>query len=301
MSQEPDARSFTVEFCYRHPRVQTGVHCTRCSRPICPDCMIEASVGYHCPECVGQARREFRQGPARRVSTVAGLSATRILLTTIIAMFLVEVMVGGPEMLMSPRTGPLVDLGAMVPPFIAMGQYWRLFTSMFLHVGILHLLMNSYVLWFLGQAVEGAVGRTRFLLLYLLCGLIAGATSYAFGDPLVPAMGASGAISGVFGVFIAMNLRRRRTAMGAANLQWAVTMIVLNVVIAMSASAIDWRAHLGGLVAGVAAGYLFEGIGPRARQAVTRAAGFAALAAIGLALVLWRTAELHRQFPTWFS
>ncbi len=86
----------TVEFCYRHPGEETRVHCTRCERPICPACMIPAPVGHQCPECVAQARREFRQGPARRMRTLGGVSATRGLLVAILAMYIVEVLAGGP-------------------------------------------------------------------------------------------------------------------------------------------------------------------------------------------------------------
>jgi Tat protein translocase TatC len=77
----------TIEYCYRHPSVQTGVHCTRCGRPICTECMIPAPVGYQCPECVQQARREFRQGPGRPRLRVSGLSATKLLLVALLAGF----------------------------------------------------------------------------------------------------------------------------------------------------------------------------------------------------------------------
>ena len=86
------------EFCYRHPNVETGVHCTRCGKPICPECMIPAPVGHQCPDCVDEARREFRKGPGRRIA-VANVrrqaSATMVLLVAIGAMYVVEVISGG--------------------------------------------------------------------------------------------------------------------------------------------------------------------------------------------------------------
>ena len=58
------------EYCYRHPQVVTGVHCTRCGRPICPDCMTAAPVGYQCPDCVNSARQEFKRGAGKRIGSV---------------------------------------------------------------------------------------------------------------------------------------------------------------------------------------------------------------------------------------
>src|SRR5688500_2379830 len=126
-----------IEVCYRHPKEQTRVHCTRCGRPICPDCMIPAPVGYQCPECVEQARR-----------LRGGVSATKVLLAAIVGMFVVEVLVGGTRGRFSAPSGDrLIDLGAMQPLLIADGQYWRLFTAMFLHAGLLHILFNAYALY----------------------------------------------------------------------------------------------------------------------------------------------------------
>ena len=77
----PPAPAPTTEYCYRHPQTATAVHCTRCGRPICTECMIEAPVGFQCPECVSQARADFRQGPGalRR----SGFSVTKALLIAI--------------------------------------------------------------------------------------------------------------------------------------------------------------------------------------------------------------------------
>ena len=67
-SLPPPPATGLPEYCYRHPNVETGVHCTRCGKPICPECMIPAPVGHQCPDCVDEARREFRQGPGRRIA-----------------------------------------------------------------------------------------------------------------------------------------------------------------------------------------------------------------------------------------
>src|SRR5439155_26613296 len=158
---EPEAPSqgASVEFCYRHPSNETGVHCTRCGRPICTDCMTPAPVGYQCPECVAEARQTAPR-PRMRVRFFLGRpgSITTTLLMVNIAMFVVEVVVGGSGSLFSgPNNQKLFDLGALFPPAIAQTgvipehhQYWRLITPMFLHAGLIHLAFNSYALYLLG-------------------------------------------------------------------------------------------------------------------------------------------------------
>jgi len=295
----PSPPAPTIEVCYRHPDVQTRVHCTRCDRPICPDCMIPAPVGHQCPECVEQARRDFRSGPGRALR--GGVSATKALLVAIAIPFVIEVILGGPQALFNPSAEILFDMGAMQPIAVADGQFWRLFTAMFLHAGLLHVALNAYFFWLFGRMVESTYGRTWMVLIYVVAGFLASVASYAFGPVTSLAVGASGAISGVFGAFIAYNYRRRQHAMNAANLRLALTVIVLNAVIAIGYSSIDWRAHVGGLVAGFALGYLADSSGPARQRAVVRFAGVATLVAIGIALVLWRTAEIRSAFPQFFG
>jgi membrane associated rhomboid family serine protease len=289
--QLPSPPAPTIEVCYRHPNVQTRVHCTRCERPICPDCMIPAPVGFQCPECVEEARREFRKGPGRPFR--GGISVTKALLVAIAIPFVIEIVVGGPRALFDPSAQLLFDLGAMAPPAVAEGQFWRLFTAMFLHAGLLHVALNAYFFWLFGRVVESVFGRTWMLLIFLVSGFLASVASYAFGPVLALAVGASGAISGVFGAFIAYNYRRRHLAANAANLRMALTVIVLNAFIAVVYSSIDWRAHVGGLVAGFALGYLADDAVPARQRAVARFAGVATLVALGIALVVWRTAEIR--------
>jgi len=295
----PSPPAPTIEVCYRHPDVQTRVHCTRCDRPICPDCMIPAPVGHQCPECVEQARRDFRSGPGRALR--GGVSATKALLVAIAIPFVIEVILGGPQALFNPSAEILFDMGAMQPIAVADGQFWRLFTAMFLHAGVLHVALNAYFFWLFGRMVESSFGRTWMVLIYVVAGFLASVASYAFGPVTTLAVGASGAISGVFGAFIAYNYRRRQHAMNAANLRLALTVIVLNAVIAIGYSSIDWRAHVGGLVAGFALGYLADISGPARQRAVVRFAGVATLVVIGIALVLWRTAEIRSAFPQFFG
>jgi membrane associated rhomboid family serine protease len=294
MSEEslPQPPAPTVEVCFLHPTRETRVHCTRCGRPICPECMIPAPVGYQCPECVEKARRDFRRGPGRPLR--GGVTATKALLFAIAAVFVVEVVTGGPRALFDGPDGQrLFELGAMQPLAIADGQYWRLFSAMFLHAGLLHIGFNAYALWLFGSSVESTFGRTRFVIIYFVAGFLASVASYAFGPLESLGVGASGAIFGVFGAFIAYNYRRRHLALAAANLRWAMTMILLNVLLAFGFRGIDWRAHLGGLVAGVIAGTIAEGTGNEPHRRLVQIAGFAALIVVGIVLVVWRTNQIR--------
>jgi membrane associated rhomboid family serine protease len=270
--------------------------------------MIPAPVGHQCPNCVNEARREFRQGPGRRIA-VANVrrkaSVTTVLLGLIIAMFVVELVNGGGDVINGPSPARLVKLGASIGLFqsssgaiggIAAGQYWRLVSSMFLHAGIFHIAFNAYALWIFGSIIEQELGWFRLLLIYVVTGLFASAASYAFGPPFTPAVGASGAIFGLFGAFIAYNYRRRHLALAAARLRSAIVLIAINAFIAFSVPGIDWRAHAGGLAAGLVAGYVVEGTGsPSARRTILVLGTIGLLAAV-VALVSWHTSQLHTQF-----
>jgi membrane associated rhomboid family serine protease len=288
--QSERTSGLTLDTCYRHPDVQTGVHCTRCGRPICPDCMTQAPVGYQCPHCAGEGasgRRQVRPITARRIPVA------RVLLFANVAMFVVEVAIGSASLFQGPGIKTLFDLGALQPIAIAQGgQYWRLFTAMFLHANLLHLGLNMYGLYLFGYLVEDILGRAAFVVLYFLSGLLASVTSYAFGNPGAVAVGASGAIFGMLGAWIAYNYRRRGTALGSANLRGAALIVALNLFLGFSIAGVDNLAHLGGLVTGVICGLTLEGVGKRGSARVLRVGILVALAAVGVALTVWRTSAL---------
>jgi membrane associated rhomboid family serine protease len=292
-ADDPPERTsgLTLETCYRHPRVITGVHCTRCGRPICTDCMHPAAVGYQCPECVAEARRT---APKRRVPVrvLAGRSGalTKALLIVNVAMFLVEAVMGGSGSLFrGPDVRTLFDLGALYPPAIALNdQYWRLITPVFLHAGLIHLAFNSYALYLLGFLVEEGFGKIRFIAIYFLAGFLASVTSFVLGPVGQVGVGASGAIFGLLGAWVAFNYRRRTSPMASANLRWAFMLIGINVILGFSIPGIDWRAHFGGLVAGAMLGAVLEGLGPRTVRPLVQAGGLILLVALGLALTAWR-------------
>ncbi len=296
----------TTDRCYRHPDRETGVHCTRCGKPICPDCMIPAPVGHHCPDCVAEAKHEFRRGPGRRavVSSVRRVSATSVLLGLIVAAYVVEVVSGGgADFVSGPGTLRLIDLGASIGlgqlpngdiVGIATGQWWRIGTAMFLHAGILHIGLNAYGLYLFGNVEERELGSLRFLLIFFAAGIVGGAASYAFGNFGVVGVGASGGLYGLLGAFVTYNWRRRHLSFFRARLRAIMPWIVLNLVLSFSISFIDWRAHVGGLIAGAIAGFAAEGAGSRQMRLAYLVLGFAGLAAVAVGLVAWRTADLQQ-------
>jgi len=269
--------SSTPAVCYRHPAEETRISCTRCERPICPDCMHPAPVGHHCPECIAEGRvRVRRRLPRPR-------SLTMVLLVALGAVFLAEVALGGLRSL-----AVLIDMGAMERSLVSSGQYWRLVTATFLHAGPLHLLLNGYALFLFGTLIESEVGPWRFGALYLITGFVASSASFAFGSAGRVSVGASGAIFGLLGAWLVSNWRRRRLPAAQANLRFALMLIGLNVLLGFSVGGIDNLAHLGGLGAGVLAGVAGQGLGQRGVRTATRIAGLALVASIGVALVAWR-------------
>lgn len=294
-----------VEHCYRHPNVETGVHCTRCGRPICTDCMLPAAVGHQCPECVKEAKQEFVR-PARNPSTRVGrgLTATNVLLLIMVAIFGLEVVLGGPgSLLTGPSGSTLVRLGANIGLWpsdngscligIGAGQYWRLFTPIFLHAGLIHIAFNGYALYIVGNVVEEELGWRRFLAIFFVTGIFASAASYAFGAISVPGVGASGAIYGLFGAFFAYNWRRRAQAFYAARMRSMATLIAINLVLSFSIKFIDWRAHVGGLVAGILMGLAAEGIRNKSVRAIAFPVAAVVVLVVGGVLVAAHTQTLR--------
>ncbi len=175
---------------------------------------------------------------------------TWVLLGIIVVVFGVETIAGG-----STDTEVLVRMGAKVTALIANGEAWRLFTAMFLHIGFLHLALNGYALIAIGTELERVVGWQRFLVVYLLSGLLGSLASYAFSPSL--SAGASGAIFGLIGALAAFFLLHRQQlgTWGQRRLANIAFLIVANIVLGFSQPSIDNMAHLGGLVAGLGLGW----------------------------------------------
>ena len=159
--------------CYRHPDRETWVACTRCERPICPDCMRPASVGFQCPECVAAGARTVRQGRTVFGGRVSGdTSRVSIAIVAInVAVYVLGLLSGRNFALdFGNLPGPVLIGGELSG--VSTGQYYRLVTAAFLHAGAFHLAMNMFALAQLGPTLESALGRVRFLALYGLTGVL---------------------------------------------------------------------------------------------------------------------------------
>ncbi|MEP6759634.1 MAG: rhomboid family intramembrane serine protease [Actinomycetota bacterium] len=296
--------------CKRHPGVQTMLRCTRCGDPICPDCMRPAAVGYQCPSCARGSRQELHR-PAQQIVAAPGrgLTLTNVLLLILVAIYGLEVAVGGTASLITgPTTDVLVRLGASLgyarvapgTPIIgiAAGQEWRLATSIFLHGSLIHLAMNGYALWAFGNIVEKEVGRARYLAIFAVGGLFASTASFVFGVHNIPGVGASGAIFAILGAFFGYAWRRRELEFYQARIRNVVVLIVINAVFAFGISSIDWRAHVGGFIAGVVLGLAVDGLRDRERSAATFVAACALLLVVATIGVVTHGAALRELYGT---
>jgi len=145
----------------------------------------------------------------------------------------------------------LTYMGAKDNAAILQGQYWRLFTPMFLHGGVLHIALNSYFLYLIGPQVERSFGHWRFLAIYFLSG-VAGVVASLAARPDVLSIGASGALFGLVGALIPLLYRNRSVL---ANTQRRIAsvlqVIVINLVIGLTVQNIDNWGHIGGLLGGL--------------------------------------------------
>ncbi|MBO8197521.1 rhomboid family intramembrane serine protease [Streptomyces smyrnaeus] len=278
--------------CYRHPDRETGISCTRCERPICPECMVTASVGFQCPECVRSGSGTGHRPDANRPRTVAGgrvtedpRLVTKVLLGLNVAVFIAVLSVGDRLLDQLLLFGQAVTEPYGPVEGVAEGQWYRLLTSMFLHQEFWHIAMNMLGLWFLGPPLEAALGRVRFLGLYLLSGLGGGALTFLLVAPQQASLGASGAIFGLFGA-TAVLMRRLRYDMRPI-----LILLAINLVFTFTWKNIAWEAHVGGLVMGVLLAYAMVHA-PRERRALVQYGAFGLLLAVVVVLIVVRTMQL---------
>jgi membrane associated rhomboid family serine protease len=231
-------------YCYRHPDRETRVTCSECGRPICPDCMVFAPVGIRCPDHSGQPQGAARvtRGVRRASFAGAGAVVTKALVAINVGVYLLELGMGGN---INGTGNEIYNKGVLAAPLVDQGDWWRLITAAFLHYGPLHLLLNMLALWWFGSAVEQALGRGRYLLLYIVSGL-AGSAGALIADPNALTVGASGAIFGILGA--AFVLERQGTYVLGGG---ALPIIVLNIVFSFAIPGISIGGHLGGLAGGV--------------------------------------------------
>ncbi|MBA2631355.1 MAG: rhomboid family intramembrane serine protease [Thermoleophilaceae bacterium] len=263
-----------MQTCYRHPSRETGVSCSNCGRPICPDCMTSTSVGMRCPEC---ARQKTRARTARSGAEEPSLTYLLIGLNVLVA---VGALLGGASATGGGIGGSsLLQDGSVSRFFIGEGEYWRLVTAGFLHAGFFHLLFNMFSLYILGSMLEPTVGRLRFGTIYFVS-LLAGSFGALLLEPDAPTVGASGAI---FGLMAATAVVMRNRGIGIMESGLGIW-IVLNLVITFSVPNISIGGHIGGFIGGGLAAALLFDVRERLRLPnMVPAALCAALAALAVA------------------
>jgi membrane associated rhomboid family serine protease len=268
--------------------------------------MTEASVGHQCPECVAEGRRTQRSTRTIFGGSLAGAKGyvtLTLIAINVLVMIASAISAGGHGLfggafggLMGGDT-PLLDKGSALgalqyqdstgqkllgPGGISAGEYYRLVTSMFLHLGPLHLLMNMWALWVLGRTLEAVLGPIRFLVLYLVAGLGGSVAVYLF-SPFPGGAGASGAIFGLFSaLFIILKRLRRDTSS-------IIPLLVINLAISFIPG-ISLAAHLGGLVTGAMVAFALAYSPARNRNLYVGVAVGLLLGVMAVAVVVQTTA-----------
>ena len=240
--------------CYIHPDRPAGSVCRRCNRPICPECIREAPVGWQCARCVHEDSRRApvtRWRPARGTGRLGNTRLTPVVASLIALNVVIYIWE------MSSHAGFYVSQGvanrcsnlaecrfAMWPEAVHHGQWYRLLTAAFLHANIEHIFFNMVILAIVGSPVEAEVGKVRFLVIYLISAFGGSVASYLLSNANVLGLGASGAIFGVMGSYFVLARRR------GWDVATIAALIVIELAIGFGSSTIDWRAHLGGVITG---------------------------------------------------
>jgi len=267
-----------VTFCYRHGDRRSGVVCQRCDRPICGDCMTQASVGFHCPECTSRGGQRVIHGPVAFDPVV-----TKVLVALNVAASLGALVWGGSLGRIGGR--PFAEF-ALFAPLVDRGEYHRIFSSALLHDGLIHLAFNMWALWVMGPMLERLFGARRFVALYG-ASLLGGAFGALLLSPLSPAVGASGAVFGLFGAAAVV----QRSA-GFSIWQSGIgPILAINLLITFAVPQISIGGHLGGLLVGIAVAGIFVAVLRARRPDAVALGAVAALALFVLVGCIWAAAQ----------
>jgi membrane associated rhomboid family serine protease len=246
--------------------------------------MTPAPVGQRCPEHSGkpQGARRVSAGMRRGTFEGTGALATKTLIAVNVVIYVITAAQGAG---FNSPGGSLYLRWVLFGPLVASGDWWRLITSAFLHASLLHIAFNMYFLWFVGSAVESALGRGRFLLIYFVSAL-AGSAGALVHTPNAPVVGASGAIFGILGAALVLE-RQRNYVLGGS----AAALIVINLILSFTLSNISIGGHVGGLIGGVLCTLILSKFG-RGHAAYSRVGlwGIAGVVAVGLlsiAIAYW--------------
>ena len=266
--------------CYRHPDREAYITCQRCERMICPDCMRDASVGFHCPSCVAEGAKSVRAPrtiAGGAVSAYDGL-VTKVLIGLNVAAYVLQLAT-------DDRSGSVFQRGAMQSFAVADGDFWRLLTAAFLHGSVLHIAFNMYALYLFGPFAEKALGTVRFIAAYLTAALVSSVFVYWLEKPEVATIGASGAVFGLFGLVLLLLLKAKQ------DVTTLIILLAINAVISLQGN-ISWQGHLGGFVAGCVLGAAFA-YAPRDRKQLVQVIVFGVVWVAMIVAVIIRTSQLR--------
>lgn len=203
---------------------------------------------------------------------------TKVILTVTVAVFVLGWVPGFGE--------GIEQLLVHASRLVEAGQWWRVFTAALVHASITHILFNMWALYALGPEIERGVGSGPFLALYLAAAGMGGAAAQFLTSGNFIAVGASGAIFGLFGVWLDLAFRRRNTAWGRAMLSRFGVMIAINAALPLLIPSISWQAHLGGFLAGILIGEIWYRLsGGNAERTRTMVAAGVAIVAVVLVMV----------------
>jgi membrane associated rhomboid family serine protease len=233
--------------CYRHPTRETGVSCSSCGRPICPDCMTSTPVGMRCPECARQRTRVHRM----RAGAVTTPVATQAIIAINVIVYLAELFSGSG---FGSVGGTIYEKGALYGPLVEPGgEWWRLVTTGFLHASFFHVAFNMVFIWFIGRSLEPAIGTARFVVAYA-ASLLCGSFGVLLLEPSSVAVGASGAAFGLLGALL-VEARSRGIDLWSTGL---LQLALLNFAFTFLYPGIAIGAHLGGFVGGILVGVIYD-------------------------------------------
>lgn len=243
-------------FCYRHPDRQSFVLCQRCLRTVCPECQTQAAVGVICPECLADQQRDRTPAQKKaqrrwnRPGSVTASTGTPVVTYSIIgvtaAVYVLQLLVPGLQSLLLFYAGSLY-------PQITGGPFepWRLLTAALVHSSFWHIGLNMLALLMIGRSLEPALGRGRFLTLYIV-GALGGSVAVALISPNQSVVGASGAIFALFGAFVVVARHL------GAEIGGILIVLGINLVIGfIPGMGISWQAHVGGLITGAVIGLIY--------------------------------------------
>lgn len=294
--------------CYRHPGRESYIRCQRCERTICPDCMRDAAVGFHCPSCVSEGARQTRQAVAPYGGTRSGNPAltSMVLIGANVLVFLAVVASGAGGSSLVDRLA-LVTRGrceagqgfifrgvtdavdcqtraGLWVPGVADGAVWQVLTSAFTHIEIWHIGFNMLALWFLGPQLELALGRMRFLALYLLAAVAGSAMVLWFESSQTQTLGASGAVFGLMGGLLVLAVKV------GGNVSQIGGWLLINALLTFTIPNISWQGHLGGFLGGclIAAVIVYS---PRQRRGTWQLVGLVSIGLLLLAAIAARAAS----------